>query len=343
MRRPRPEVPLLALLLAAVTACGAGGAPADPAAPTAGATDAFPVTIEHSLGSTTIPSEPLRVVTLGYTDQDPVLALGVVPVMTAEWYGEQPGALFPWAAERLGGRALPTVLATADTIAFEQVAAMDPDVILSLYGGLERDDYETLSRIAPTVTQPAGIEDYSIPWDVQTEVVGRVLGRSAQAAELVDDVRTQITATRDAHPEYAGLTAMTAGWFSDQWYVYAGRDQRGRLLTDLGFTLPPEIDELAGENFGSYVSFERADLLDVDALVWVLFSPGEAEAIRASPGYAAGPVATGGRAIFVDSTAGSDLDAMGGFITVLSLPRLLEALPAQLTAAVDGDPATVPA
>lgn len=333
---------MIILLAAALTltACGGAEAPTTAGPATGGATDAFPVTIEHSLGTTTIPAEPLRVVTLGYTDQDAVLALGVVPVMTSEWYGEQPGALFPWAAERLGSAPLPAVLPSADTIAFEQVAAMEPDLILSLYGGLERDDYERLSRIAPTVTQPAGVENYSIPWDVQTEVAGRALGRSAQATELVAGVREQIAATRDAHPEFAGRRAATAGWFSDQWYLYAGRDQRGRLLTDLGFTLSPEIDELSGDSFGTYVSFERADLLDVDALVWVLFAGGEADAIRTSPGYAAGRVAAEGRAVFVDSTVGTDLAAMGGFITVLSLPRLLDALPDQLTAALDGDPAT---
>ena len=43
-------------------------------------TDAFPVTIEHAFGSTTIEKEPQRVATLGWSDQDHVAALGVVPV-----------------------------------------------------------------------------------------------------------------------------------------------------------------------------------------------------------------------------------------------------------------------
>ena len=69
-------------------------------------TFAQPVTIEHKYGSTTVSEAPTRVVTVGLVEQDALLALGVVPVGTTEWYGEQPGALWPWAQaelETLGG------------------------------------------------------------------------------------------------------------------------------------------------------------------------------------------------------------------------------------------------
>jgi iron complex transport system substrate-binding protein len=38
--------------------------------------DPCPVTIAHKHGSTTIRSEPARIVTVGLTDQDALLALG---------------------------------------------------------------------------------------------------------------------------------------------------------------------------------------------------------------------------------------------------------------------------
>jgi len=112
------------------------------------------------------------------------------------------------------------------------------------------------------------------------------------------------------------------------------------LLTDLGFTVNPEIDKLSGDDFGAYVSFERPDVIDADALIWVMFEPGQEAKIKASPSYATTRAATQGRALYVDSVGGTDLDAMGGFITVLSLPALLDALPPQLDALLDGDPTT---
>lgn len=155
-----------------------------------------------------------------------MLALGVVPVGTSEWYGEQPGALFPWAREKLGAAPLPTVLPPSETVSFERVAALKPDLILSLYGGLEQADYDKLSKIAPTVAQPAGVPSYSIPWEVQTEIVGKALGRPTQAMELVASVRARIVAAKAAHPEFAGKKALAGAWFNDQWYAYSSKDQR---------------------------------------------------------------------------------------------------------------------
>ncbi len=64
----------------------------------------FPVTVQHALGSTTVPQAPQRVVSLGYTDQDAILAFGVVPVAIREFTGNRPGATWPWASDRLQGQ-----------------------------------------------------------------------------------------------------------------------------------------------------------------------------------------------------------------------------------------------
>ena len=109
-----------ALALALLAACGDDDAPAirrrrprRAAAPTAEA-GAFPVTIEHKYGTTTIEAAPERVVVAGLREQDALLALGVVPVATTEWFGKHPGAIFPWATDELGDGKVPTVLASTD-------------------------------------------------------------------------------------------------------------------------------------------------------------------------------------------------------------------------------------
>ena len=92
--------PLVAvsLLAAGLTACSTGSTDAaevaDPTATTTAEPDAFPVTIEHALGETTIESEPTRVATLGWTDPDSAVALGVVPVGATKitWGGNEAGS-----------------------------------------------------------------------------------------------------------------------------------------------------------------------------------------------------------------------------------------------------------
>ena len=49
---------------------------------------AFPVTIKHKYGDTTIEKAPERVVCIGLTDQDALMALGVVPVGITYWFGD---------------------------------------------------------------------------------------------------------------------------------------------------------------------------------------------------------------------------------------------------------------
>lgn len=52
------------------------------------------MSIEHRFGSTTVQKPPERVVVAGLREQDALLALGIVPVGTTEWYGKHPGAIF---------------------------------------------------------------------------------------------------------------------------------------------------------------------------------------------------------------------------------------------------------
>src|SRR5262245_57702400 len=101
--------------------------------------DAFPVEIEHKYGTTTVESEPKRVVSVGFTDQDALLALGVVPVGVRDWYGEQPFAVWPWAQPALGD-AEPEVL-SAEELNYEAIAALQPDLIVGISSGMTADEY----------------------------------------------------------------------------------------------------------------------------------------------------------------------------------------------------------
>src|ERR1700743_3562699 len=92
-----PAAVAAALLVAAPTACSSHK-PAPAAGSGGGA-----VTITHAFGETTIPEPPKRVVSAGFTEQDDLLALGVVPIAVTNWFGDQPFGVWPWAAPRLNG------------------------------------------------------------------------------------------------------------------------------------------------------------------------------------------------------------------------------------------------
>ena len=147
-------------------------APSDTAAATTAGD--FPVTIEHQFGSTTIESRPERVVSVGFAEHEGLLSLGVEPVGVRDWYGDQPYATWPWAQDELGD--LQPEVIPADALNFEQIAALDPDLIVGVSSGMTDTDYATLSAIAPTVAQPDDYIEYGTPWDVQLEIDGLATG-----------------------------------------------------------------------------------------------------------------------------------------------------------------------
>ena len=120
-------------------------------------------------------------------------------------------------------------------------------------------------------------------------------------------------------------------------YVYGPEDARGRLLGDLGFTLPEGLEAVTEGSFGGNLSAERLDLLDVDVLVWLNVAEGTGP--LDNPVYESLRVSTEGREVFLDSF-GDPLGAATSFVTPLSLPFLLDGLVPQLARAIDGDPAT---
>ena len=182
------------------------------AASGAASTDAAAArTIEHKYGSTTVEGIPERVISVGYNDQDAILALGVIPVGIRDWYGDQPYAVWPWAQDELGD-ATPEVL-SGSGINFEQVASLQPDLIVGISSGMTEEEYNTLSEIAPTIPQSGEFVDYGVPWQEQQRVIGQALGREAEAEQLVADVEARFAAARAENPQWEGAGGVVARRF----------------------------------------------------------------------------------------------------------------------------------
>ncbi|MEV6751339.1 iron-siderophore ABC transporter substrate-binding protein [Streptomyces sp. NPDC051214] len=327
------------LLIATATACGSGDdsdAGSEDAAPANGA---FPVSLAHKYGSTTVKAEPKRIVTVGLTDQDAVLALGKVPVGTTEWLGGYKGAVGPWAADKLDGAKAPTVLKDTGTgPQTEKIAALRPDLILAVYGGLTKEQYTTLSKFAPVVAQPKEYNDFGVPWQQQTTTIGKALGQEAKAKKLVTGVEAEFKTAAKENPEFAKSSAVMATPYEGI-FAFGSQDPRSRVLTGLGFTLPGDLDKVIGDEFGANISKERTDLLDTDAIVWIATDPAKDEAkLDKNALYADLDVAKEDREVYVAEA--SDYGNSVSFVSVLSLPYMLERLVPQLASAVDGDSAT---
>lgn len=111
------------------------------------------MTIPHVFGETTIPAPPKRVVSAGYTGQDDLLAVGVVPIAVTNWFGDQPFAVWPWAQPKLGD-AKPVVLNLDNGIPVDQIARLKPDLIVATNAGVDADTYQSSPQSRPRSHRP---------------------------------------------------------------------------------------------------------------------------------------------------------------------------------------------
>ncbi|AOW92971.1 iron siderophore-binding protein [Rhodococcus sp. WMMA185] len=309
-------------LLAFAAACSSSTGGETPAA--AGGETGGSV-IANKYGEARVPSDPQRIVSVGYNDQDAILALGGTLVGTFDWYGDYPYGVWPWAQDLLGDSE-PEIVGSASTgINFEKVAATSPDLVVGTYSGLTQSQYDTLTAIAPTVAQPKGFADYGVPWQDQTTILGEALGKQDRAAELVSAVEKQFADVGAANPAFAGKTVLVGALKGPgQFGVYGPEDPKVRFFTELGFVNPPVTEQITG-NFAE-ISTEQLSLADVDLLVWYAgggFGDRLREELDKTPIYQELDVVKDGRAIVLEDDAA---EAMA-WSTVLSLPFALNEIP----------------
>lgn len=290
-----------------------------------GTSDDTSVTITHAFGETTVPAPPQRVVSAGFTEQDDLLAVGVIPIATTEWFGAEPFAVWPWARSALGA-AQPQVLSLADGIQVAQIAALRPDLIIATNAGLDADTYAQLSEIAPTVAQ-SGTDAFFEPWKTQAAAIAAATFKRDEMSALISGVDEKFTTAATAHPQfkdksviliagapwYGAMTATLPGWRTD-------------FLTQMGLSV---VDLGSFDDGGrARIPFDRlaATIDEADAVIWTTESDAEQAVLLANPDIAA----LGSRNIFTTR----ELAGAIAFSSPLSLPLVADQLPPLLERAL---------
>ncbi|MFF4415522.1 ABC transporter substrate-binding protein [Streptosporangium sp. NPDC001559] len=333
---------LVTLTALALAGCSASTSPAEPGARSsasraASSSDAFPVTIPSALGDAVITKRPERVVTWGWSSQDVVLALGVVPVaMPRNTYGGDADGVLPWDADKIKelGGATPVLLSSeSGEVPFEEIVEVRPDVILAPYSGITKEEFAKLGKIAPVVAYPE--KPWALSWQDQVEIIGKALGRSAEATALKERTAAHVASLAAANPVLKGRSFLYgAANEADQLNVYRASDPRVALLGDLGMTVSPSVAALdADPEAGSYfynVSYENVGKIEADVLVMYFGSQKEADRFVADPVIAAMPNIRDKRFAPI---VGESFVMASSAPTVLSIPWMLDRYVPQLAAA----------
>lgn len=314
-RRTAVAVLAGALAFGGITACGSAEETAE---------GGESVTITHARGETVVPGTPTKVVALGNQWLDSSLALGVVPVGYIDNVSAVSKSTPPWTPESLQSA---TALSTTGSVA-EQVAALEPDLILADPFIADQKTYDDLSKIAPTL--PALTEDAVTPWQDQVTALGKVLNKESDASAVIQKVDDKIAAIRAANPGLEGKT------FASTWLASPAQlmvltdpeDGSAKVFTQLGMTIPANLTELPSNQGRLALSPEKVDELTADLLL-AGYSPGLDENYRQLPGYSDLPSVQKGSVVFLTTQEISAVNQP----SALSVPYMLDKLEPAFAAA----------
>ena len=230
--------------------------------------DAFPVTVEHIYGETTITSKPERVATVAWANHEVPLALGIVPVgmSKAAWGDDDDNGVLPWVEDKLDelGAKTPVLFDETDGIDYEAVADTEPDVILAAYSGLTQEEYDTLSKIAPVIAYPKVAWGTSV--DDMIEMDSKALGLEKEGKALIEQLDADAQTALEAHSvlkDKKVLFSYIDPTDLSQIGYYTAIDTRPGYLHDLGLPFPSIVEENKdSKEFYLTVSAEEAQKFD---------------------------------------------------------------------------------
>jgi len=321
---------LFAAVAATVTlsACTTTGTEGDGAAPASSGSAAgqFPVTIATAFGDVTIAKQPTRVVSLGWSDAEVALALGVQPVGDANWMAFTGDGQGVW---NQGKYATPPEKVGTLEVDMEKVAALKPDLILDTRASGTKARYDQLSALGvPVVDIPKGAEAYRTTWEQQLEMVGKALGKSTEAAKLKSDLLARFASVAAANPQFKDKTVTAGVKTSRGWGAYVSGDGRVDFLQRLGFKDAPAIEALKGDTFSVQLSQEQVSKLDAD-LTTIFMIGVTADEVRSDKLLQVVPSVQAGHVVYLDdktiSTAFSSNSVLGLTYALEKVPPLLAA------------------
>jgi iron complex transport system substrate-binding protein len=220
--------------------------------------------VEHDAGETQICSRPQKIVTLDQYTLDILLSLGAQPAGYAERWSrnlsvfDRPSQQIPYLGSRITTQ--PIYLGGEGNPSLERLTALKPDLILTE----QREQYELLSRIAPTVY----VEYNKGGWKRDIHIIAKALDREPEAQQVLTMHQQQMRETQRklapvlaTHSRLLLASVSNLGNPVDLYY----KDPPATLLAALGFQLVSPKDMAAGTQ--RKISMETLSQLEADIVI----------------------------------------------------------------------------
>ena len=273
----------MAVVMLTLTACGAPTAQEQPDAEensSDGSTQEVPApddasgstkSVEHAFGTTEIPTDPQRIVSVYLEDM--LMALDV-PLELAVTVGEE-----NYLSDLMQERDIPTA-AAGDAINYEMILEYEPDLIVTM-DVITQEQYDQLNKIAPTIAFSRRSWQDSLP------KLGAALGLQEEAeqflanhAQFIEDAREDLSGILDDEPTAAVVRSASKTLRVYFPRVLSAQLRQGYVTTlyeDLGFGLEDYLSQLQQSEpdlENAQISIEILPQIQADYLFVIVGSAG---------------------------------------------------------------------
>ncbi|AZZ80988.1 ABC transporter substrate-binding protein [Gordonia alkanivorans] len=281
-------------------------------------TGSIPVTVQQAYAPVVVEKAPTRIAALGVGDGDTLLALGVMPTTIAP-FADPDQATAPWNADLIGD-SQPVVLANTSAALGNEIPkalATSPDLITAVGADPTRDQFDLLTKTAPTILRPAQYKPWQVPWNAQTIQIGTAIGQPDLARRKVGETEAFLADIRAKNPQFAGKTAVVVtasptGGVS----VYGPEDGRAQTVAGYGLTFPTVLRDTITSGFYGELPAESLDRLDAADIVVAVDWEGSNDKLRSNPAFTRLEVARSGRVAYLPQEVGSAMSVP----TLLTIP-----------------------
>ncbi|OPA74733.1 hypothetical protein BVG16_23555 [Paenibacillus selenitireducens] len=169
-------------------------------------------------GDISIPTDPKRVIGLSVVYPEFLYALDVTPIAVQNYHNDFPSYLKEPFKDTLK-------MGLAKVPNFEAILASEPDLIIAPLWWSD-NDYDQLSKIAPTVLLPQRDD-----WRDELRDIGEVLGKVEQAEKVIQDLQTkEAEAKEKLHSLVGDETVMYMMIMAKEIVVYGENSDRGSFI-----------------------------------------------------------------------------------------------------------------
>lgn len=225
-------------------------------------------TVEHAMGTATIPDTPKKVVILTNEGTEALLALGVTPVGAVQsWLGD------PWYDHIKADMDGVEVVGTESEVNLEKIASLKPDLII---GNKLRQEavYDQLNAIAPTIFS----ETLRGDWKENFTLYAKALNLEDKGVEVIKEFDTHVEDLKGKLGDKVNQEVSVVRFMAGMTRIYYTDSFSGVIFEQLGLKRAQHQAELftADNKLGNLavnVGKEVIPKMDGDIIFYFTYAP----------------------------------------------------------------------